>query len=61
VVVWATVPGLSVDALSRLRGIRPSPLVLAGGPGWPEGAGSSSASRQVTVQQAVDATLAAVL
>jgi MerR family transcriptional regulator, light-induced transcriptional regulator len=60
VIVWATVPGLSVDALSRLRGIRPSPLVLAGGPGWPAGAGGGL-SRQVTVQQAVDATLTAVL
>lgn len=60
VIVWATVPGLSVDALSRLRGIRPSPLVLAGGPGWPDGAGGT-ASRQVTVQQAVDTTLSAVL
>ena len=60
VIVWATVPGLSVDALSRLRGVRPSPLVLAGGPGWPAGAGGAM-SRQVTVQQAVDATLTAVL
>jgi MerR family transcriptional regulator, light-induced transcriptional regulator len=60
VIVWATVPGLSVDALSRLRGIRPSPLVLAGGPGWPAGAGGGL-SRRVTVQQAVDATLTAVL
>jgi MerR family transcriptional regulator, light-induced transcriptional regulator len=60
VIVWATVPGLSVDALSRLRGIRPSPLVLAGGPGWPSG-GDGAMSRQVTVQQAVDATLTAVL
>jgi DNA-binding transcriptional MerR regulator len=60
VVVWATVPGLSIDALSRLRGIRPSPLVLAGGPGWPPSAGAAT-SRQVTVQQAVDGTLAAVL
>jgi transposase-like protein/methanogenic corrinoid protein MtbC1 len=60
VIVWATVPGLSVDALSRLRGVRPSPLVLAGGPGWPAGAGGAT-SRQVTVQQAVDATLTAVL
>ena len=61
VIVWATVPGLSVDALSRLRQIRPSPLVLAGGPGWPAGAGDAALSRQVTVQQAVDATLTAVL
>lgn len=60
VVVWATVPGLSVGALSRLRGVRPAPLVLAGGPGWPSAAGGG-ASRQVTVQQAVDATLAAVM
>jgi hypothetical protein len=60
VIVWATMPGLSIDALSRLRGIRPSPLVLAGGPGWPSGTGDST-SRQVTVQQAVDATIAAVL
>jgi transposase-like protein len=60
VIVWATVPGLSIDALSRLRGIRPAPLVLAGGPGWPAGSGGST-SRQVTVQQAVDSTLAAVL
>jgi DNA-binding transcriptional MerR regulator len=60
VIVWATVPGLSVDALSRLRGIRPAPLVLAGGPGWPEGAAGAT-TRQVTVQQAVDATLTAVL
>jgi MerR family transcriptional regulator, light-induced transcriptional regulator len=61
VIVWATVPGLSVDALSRLRQIRPSPLLLAGGPGWPAGAGDAALSRQVTVQQAVDATLTAVL
>ncbi|HET8615321.1 MAG TPA: MerR family transcriptional regulator [Actinomycetales bacterium] len=60
VIVWATVPGLSTDALSRLRGIRPSPLVLAGGPGWPPATGGPT-SRQVTVQQAVDATLSAVL
>jgi DNA-binding transcriptional MerR regulator len=65
VIVWATVPGLSVDALSRLRGIRPSPLVLAGGPGWPAGGALGrhvgALSRQVTVQQAIDATLTAVL
>lgn len=60
VIVWATVPGLSIEALSKLRGIRPSPLVLAGGPGWPAGP-STATSRQVTVQQAVEATLSAVL
>jgi DNA-binding transcriptional MerR regulator len=60
VVVWATLPVPSVEELHRVRGIRPTPLVLLGGDGWPVDL-STAAYRQDSVSQAVDSVLAAVM
>ena len=60
VFIFATMPVPSVDELGLLTRVRPAPLVVVGGPGWP--ADLPPAIRSVpSLQQAVDVVLSAVL
>ena len=60
VFIFATMPVGSIDDLSQLTRVRPSPQVIVGGPGWPRDL-PPAVRRLQSLQQAVDVILAAVL
>jgi MerR family transcriptional regulator, light-induced transcriptional regulator len=61
VLLFAALPVESLDVLTLLARVRPAPRVLLGGPGWPAALPSAGASHVVSLGDAVEQVIAAVL